>query len=108
MRGVARLVYYEARRERVAPLTGRESAPPLHSSDLEAAGACLDHCLGTLGVADRGVLLRYYGSGKAADIRRQIAAELGISSTALRIRMHRLRAGVERCVTACLGRKNIS
>src|SRR5206468_3190541 len=78
VRGVARLVFYEAGRERFSPLTGREEAPAIQSSDLEAASECLETCLGSLAPSDRG----------------------------LRIRTHRLRASLERCLTACLSRKN--
>jgi DNA-directed RNA polymerase specialized sigma24 family protein len=106
VRGVARRVFYESGRERFAPLTGREEASPLQSSDLEAASECLDTCLGSLAAADRTLLIRYYGAGPTADLRRRMADELQISMTALRIRTHRLRASLERCLTACLGRKN--
>jgi DNA-directed RNA polymerase specialized sigma24 family protein len=101
VRGVARLVFYESTREPLAPLNGREPepAPP---SELSAAADCLDRCLAAWGAADRDLLLRYYDAGKASDIRKQIADELGISATALRIRTHRLRTRLERCVAACL------
>jgi DNA-directed RNA polymerase specialized sigma24 family protein len=106
VRGVARRVFYESGRERFAPLTGREEAPSLQSSDLEAASECLETCLGSLAGSDRTLLIRYYGAGPTADLRRRIADELQISRTALRIRTHRLRASLERCVTTCLDRKN--
>jgi DNA-directed RNA polymerase specialized sigma24 family protein len=101
VRGVARLVFYESIREPLSPLTGGESgvAPP---SDTTEAADCLDRCLATWGETDRDLLLRYYDAGKASDVRRQIADELGISATALRIRTHRLRARLERCVAECL------
>jgi DNA-directed RNA polymerase specialized sigma24 family protein len=101
VRGVARLVFYESSRERLAPLTGDEPAvvPP---GDLAEAGECLDRCLASWDATDRNLLLRYYGAGKASDIRRRIADELAISTTALRIRTHRLRARLERCVADCM------
>jgi len=106
VRGVARLVFYEAGRERFSPLTGREETPPVESGDVEAASDCLESCLGSLAASDRALLMRYYGAGPAADLRRRMADELQISMTALRIRTHRLRASLERCLTACLSRKN--
>ena len=53
-------------------------------------------------------LTAIYGVGRAAAVRRELADELGISMTALRIRAHRLRAPVERCVTACLAQRGLS
>lgn len=103
VRGVARLVFYESSRERLAlaPLTGQEPAP-IPSDAAPAAAECLDRCLASWSKADRDLLLRYYGAGKASDVRRRIADELAISMTALRIRTHRLRIRVERCVAECV------
>jgi hypothetical protein len=50
-------------------------------------------------------VLRYYGEGKAADVRRSLASELGVSMTALRLRAHRTRLQLERCVSACRARR---
>src|SRR5262249_54062245 len=75
VRGVARLVFYEAGRERVAPLTGREALPPVQPDDVEMAAQCLDHCLASLPAPERQVLLRYYGPGKASTLRQEIAVE---------------------------------
>ena len=108
VRGVARLVFYEASREPLAPLSGREVALAPSTSEIEAASQCLDRCLAALSSADRTLLVRYYGVGRAAAVRRELAEELGISMTALRIRTHRLRAPVERCVTACLAQRGLS
>jgi DNA-directed RNA polymerase specialized sigma24 family protein len=101
VRGVARLVFLESTREPLTPLTGRE--PEMVSpSDASDAADCLDRCLASWGASDRDLLLHYYDAGKASDIRKQIADELGISATALRIRTHRLRTRLERCVAECL------
>jgi RNA polymerase sigma factor (sigma-70 family) len=108
VRGVARLVYYEWTREpRNTPDAGagREPSVPTSADDTEAASDCLERCLAGLQPADRAVLLRYYegGSSKSKDVRRELAEELGVSTTALRIRAHRLRTQLEKCVTQCLG-----
>jgi len=63
--------------------------------DDHRALADLDGCLATLAAEERRLLLSYYGHGRAADVRRKLADELGLSPTALRIRAHRLRARVE-------------
>jgi DNA-directed RNA polymerase specialized sigma24 family protein len=102
VRGIARMVFYESTREPVAARLTREPAAPA-PEDVEAASECLDRCLASLDAADRTLLLRYYDAGKAADVRKCLADELGISVTALRIRTHRLRAQVERGMAVCLG-----
>ena len=103
VRGVARLVFYERRRR-----------PRLHAHDLTLVAApppsetaalrCLDSCLDSLDRPERHLVLGYYGDGKSADVRRRLAADLGLSMTALRIRAHRVRAQLETCVRACTGR----
>lgn len=105
VRGVARMVYYESTRQPSMPSLTRDVAAPEGPDDLEETSECLDGCLSSLDSRDRTVLLRYYDAGKAADVRKGLADELGISMTALRIRTHRLRTEVEQCVTACIGGK---
>src|SRR5262245_61944953 len=107
VRGVARLVFYESGREPLQPLSGQEPAAAPGASEIEAASQCLDQCLAALSPHDRTLLVRYYGAGRAAHVRKQLADELGMSLTALRVRTHRLRAPVERCVRSCLERRAI-
>ena len=95
-RGVARMIFYEAGREPRGPAP--ELPPP---GDAEASLACLDRCLGELRSEERSLVLSYYGEGHKADLRRRLASREGLSATALRIRVHRLRERLERCVTAC-------
>lgn len=102
LRGVARLVFYESTRDphrqtdqaALAELT----TLPLLDSEPEML-ACFDRCLAALNPSDRELVLRYYGNGKAKDVRSQLAGELALSATALRIRVHRIRARLEQCVT---------
>jgi len=103
--GVARMVFYESMREPASSPTLREPTATTAPDEVEAAGECLDRCLASLEAAERTLLLRYYDGGKAATVRKQLADELGISPTALRIRAHRLRVTLGRCVTSCLGRQ---
>jgi sulfur carrier protein len=103
VRGVARMVFHEAaRRQRDLPHEGDRPAPP-PADESEAALACLDRCLDSLAGGDRDLVLRYYDIGTAAEVRRRLAGELGISPIALRVRTHRLRERLEECVTGCLG-----
>jgi hypothetical protein len=94
VRGVARMVFYEwTRRPRAEHMAIEVAA--IAAGDDHAALTQLDGCLDRLADEDRRLLLRYYGQGRAADVRKQLAGELGLSPTALRIRAHRLRVRVE-------------
>lgn len=83
------------------------NAPP----DGTAALQCLQRCLRALPAETRELILLYYEEDGSQQIehRRQIADRLGVAPNALRIRLHRLRAQLEECVTACLdGRSETS
>ena len=54
---------------------------------------------------DRKLILSYYeGAATKIENRKQMAESLGISVNGLRIRVHRIREKLEKCITACLGR----
>lgn len=72
--------------------------------DREAQLECLDRCLKLLSTQNRTLVLRYYAQEKRAKVlnRKTLAEELGIALNALRIRAHRIRAGLQQCVLQCL------
>lgn len=110
VRGVARLVFYEASRRpghEVRLSESRELVAPEPGDNAEAALVCLDGCLSSVTLDERKLVLRYYDleKGGKADARRRLASEVGISTSALRIRTFRLRERLERCVSACLERQ---
>jgi DNA-directed RNA polymerase specialized sigma24 family protein len=106
VRGVARMVFHEAVRQeqrvRASELGALQIHPSATNETFGGAFTCLDRCLPQLAEQERKLVLSYYGEGKKDDVRRRLAAELGISSTALRIRTCRLRERLERCVKGCL------
>ena len=106
VRGVARMVFYESKRDRTNQLHAPETLVESQSEDVEPAMLCLDDCLSTLQEDDRKLVLRYYDNGKRADVRQQLATENGMSMTALRIRTHRLRQRLEECVRTCMKRSD--
>lgn len=65
---------------------------------------CLKKCLQQLGDDDRRLILRYYQENKQAkiDLRKQIAIESGISLNFLRVKVYRIRAGLQTCIERCL------
>lgn len=106
--GIARLVALEQQRAPAfAPLdenlTLAASAPPDDVEGTTALQDCFDRCLAGLPEENRRLLLRYYDGERASKIanRRSIASMLGVTHTALRNRVQRLRDSLERCVQAC-------
>lgn len=100
VRGVARMIFYESRRRPQIQAGDAAYLAPPPSSDPDLLN-CLESCLSSLDPDDRSTVLRYYGDGKLSDLRRHLAEELGLTMTALRIRAHRLRVQLERCVVGC-------
>jgi len=99
VRGVARMVFYESRRRpRFKPSDASYLAPPPSSDTDDDLLECLDSSLEALDPYDRNLVLRYYDEGKPAEVRRRLAKELGLTMPALRIRAHRLRVQLERCL----------
>lgn len=109
--GVARMVWREAARQqdRAHELDDRTPAPAVDTEDADAAARfeCLDMCLEALPTDQRELVLAYFAEEKGAKIdnRKQMAARLGIEINALRIRVHRIRTKLERCVKACVSRR---
>lgn len=76
--------------------------------EVEQVDACLRRCLETLAPKDRELALAYYqedGQVKI-DLRKELARDLGIDTSALRVKMHRIRSSLARCIADCL--KSIS
>ena len=100
--GVARNVIHE--RIRPVPPVPPPTPPPDDPNHKERLDACLRRCLDRLPPEDARLVLAYYADDGRTKIerRRQLAAELGITENALRIRMTRLRATLKPCIVACL------
>ncbi|HEX7331241.1 MAG TPA: hypothetical protein VF290_07065 [Pyrinomonadaceae bacterium] len=99
--GVANKVYLEFRRKK-----SPQPPPslPVDSIQIEHEFRCLEHCIETLGGADRYLLLQYYGAegGAKVEHRKRLAVELGIAPNALRIRAYRIRVGLQECMEKCM------
>jgi DNA-directed RNA polymerase specialized sigma24 family protein len=108
-RGIARLVLLEHWRDPEAQRASLDEAvppvaPPPAPGDEERLHACLDRCLAELPEAGRTLIVAYYVAQDRERIvsRKRIASELGVSESALRNRMQRLRDRLERCLAACM------
>ncbi len=85
-----------------------ETDDPLSSDSEKALLArhmdALDHCINELPAESRELLIEYYRGEKGEKIRNRkvLARRLGIPPNALRIRVHRIREKLERCVNESL------
>jgi hypothetical protein len=110
--GVARNILRESwawdtRREGPALVDVAEPAADARSDpeddDTERRLACLRRCLRCLSADERRLALAYYQApGVQVETRRALAGALGLAPPALRARMHRLRARLQRCTRECL------
>ena len=107
---VARLVFMESLRERERTPIPLDEVHELPAEQLcedehkENRLRCLDRCLDEISVESRSLILKYYHDERRAKIdhRKQLAELLGIPLNALRIRAHRIRLALEKCVRECL------
>lgn len=99
---VARHVWMEYLRTKEVPF---EDVPEsVIQPQVDFARECLRQCLSELSAEQRDLVLDYHVSNKRAkiELHRSLAEELGVSPNALRLRTHRIRAALEKCVIACL------
>lgn len=121
--GVARNVFREyLRNPETATLSIETLAPSQHPSQdphaadevaaarrkLERQLECLETCLEQLPPETRKLVVSYYDEGAAIEHRHLLAQSLGVTSEALRVRVHRIRRTLEQCVSDCLSRKPIA
>jgi DNA-directed RNA polymerase specialized sigma24 family protein len=100
--GVAQKVHQEyLRRSR---RTVSSPPPPEADEDVERVYECLEHCIDRLPVESRVLIVEYYRGDRSVKIecRKALAQKRGIALNALRIRAHRIRQTLQRCVEDCL------
>ena len=108
-RGIARLVLLEWQRRPAAvpidqlPRADASVAPAPENDSDDATLGCFDRCLASLADESRALVLDYYVDDRRAKIdnRRRLAQRLGLSESALRNRVHRVRNRLERCIRTC-------
>lgn len=104
--GVAKKILLEyGRREYEAealPPTGEIEDTAVEDApiDLEREDEGLEHCLQQLPAEDRELILLYYREEKQAkiDFRRNLAERLDIDTNNLRVRVHRIRKTLHKCI----------
>ena len=109
--GVARNVFLENRKVewRQQAVLASAIADDAARAELEQKAAdaqleCFQRCLDEQSPDARALLLRYYDdSGRSRiDRRTELAHEIGVPLNALRIRIHRIKAGLQKCMEQCI------
>ncbi|MCI0488634.1 MAG: sigma-70 family RNA polymerase sigma factor [Blastocatellia bacterium] len=118
--GVARNVLREHQRNpESSAATIEELSPSAHPSEdpeklmemretqraSERRFQCFEKCIGNLPPETRSLIVSYYEGEEGVKIknRQRLAREVGITVNGLRIRLHRIREKLERCVSECAG-----
>ena len=99
---VARIVWLESLRPKEIPY---DSVPEvIVQPEVDFARECLRQCLTLLPPDQRDLVLDYHVNKRRAkiELHRKMADELGLSPNALRLRTHRIRIALEKCVLDCL------
>jgi len=108
--GVARKLLLEYQRKEftlASPLMIIKAAAPEPedvSDQEDSKFDCLGLCLQRLSRDNRDLILLYYQKEKQAkvDFRKELAAQIGIATSALRVRVHRIRNFLHECISKCL------
>lgn len=107
--GVAYKLHQEwiRRQAKTRPLEFEENLRASETPENDAEFECLDKCLTALVDAQRILVINYYNETKRAkiDSRKKIADELGISASALQIKVHRIRNRLRDCINGCVAKK---
>lgn len=104
--GVARRVLLEHFKQSAAAPALRPPAPEPASEEVYE---CLETCVRKLPASDRELVVLYYEKEKQSkiDYRKELARGLNVEPNTLRVRMHRLRAALQRCIQGCLKAKGL-
>jgi RNA polymerase sigma factor (sigma-70 family) len=107
--GVARNLIKESpkRIKKQVSLEDTDLAAPEVAVDDESEAMreeCLNSCLQQLSAEKRELILGYYAKERQAKIdhRTELARQMGISVETLRVRVHRIRGTLEKCIERCL------
>ena len=82
-------------------------SPPDPPEEKERRFSCLHNCMEFLDAPSRELILQYYQHEKKAKIdhRKDLAERLGISLNTLRMRAHRIKESLQKCVRECVSRE---
>ena len=98
--GVAQNVFHEYNKRKPEPL----QPPVLELAEQDDTDYdCLDKCLDQLDPETRWLIVEYYQEEKLAKIdhRKALAEQLGVNAHTLRMRAHRIKAILKKCIIKC-------
>src|SRR5204862_1836932 len=93
---------------KTVPLETSYASPEVEDFEIrEQRFECLEFCLEQLSPTDRETIITYYLEAKRAriDLRQGLTERLGVTNNALRVRAHRIRKNLEKCIILCLQQK---
>jgi hypothetical protein len=96
-------VYHEWYRDQCRKANAKPPPSPRPAEELEREDECLKQCLETVTKSDRDLFEHYFQSEKRIELRKRLALELALTANALRIRAHKIRKELRRCLVECLG-----
>jgi DNA-directed RNA polymerase specialized sigma24 family protein len=101
--GVAQRVFQEYLRGSHTPIAVPRPLPE-DAARMQRRLECMERCLESLPAETRAMMVEYCAVDKASKKRQReaIAARLGMTVNSLRIRVHRVREQLERCVAGCM------
>jgi RNA polymerase sigma factor (sigma-70 family) len=80
--------------------------PPSEPDDSENVYDCLHECLSNLIPGDRELVLLYHQEEQPnIESRRTLAQRIGVSPNNLRVKVHRIRGGLHKCIEECVRQK---
>jgi RNA polymerase sigma factor (sigma-70 family) len=104
--GVALRVLQEYQRRQQRERAAVLPPAPAEASELEQRLECMERCLAKLPTANRDLIVSYAQMNKSTRVadRLEMAKRMNVSLNTLRIRVHRIREGLEVCIKRCLER----
>ena len=106
--GVANKIHMEQLRKQ-KPIERLPPPPVPDKEDYEQEYVCLESCIGLLPARSRDLVLKYYEHETQEKIvqHQRLAERLGIGLNALRIRAHRARLVLRKCIINCLEKQSV-
>jgi DNA-directed RNA polymerase specialized sigma24 family protein len=86
-----------------------EWAAAMEDEDDKGKRECFEKCLLSLSAEERELILAYFKDDKDSQIknRKNLAAQLGMTIHALRVRVFRIRQKLGNCISVCMERSSI-
>ena len=112
--GIAQKVCLEARRKKPeAAISTDPIYEPIfdeHTDHYHLRRNCLNRCLVKLSDDDRRIVIQYYASEDRTNVdhRHHLAEQLRLTANALRVRAHRIRQRLQKCVWECAEKNRAS